>query len=344
MQLTAGTLAMINLEAQIEGLQRRVAAAGAGVADKTTLIELIALRGQVRSSIRDYEWAEAAAQELTQEAPTDAAALVARGRARGRFHRFPDALADFDAARHLGAERQAIDAERANVLQAVGRYDEAVAIYHELIEQRADFDSLGALATLHADRGEIAAAEELFEQSRARYRGVSPFAPALLDFQRGHMWMTHGDLQQAFKWFEAAADCLPAFAPALGHMAEIEAALGNANAALARLLPLATSCDDPAYAASLARILKRSGRQGESETFRREAAARYDELMSSHPEAFADHAAEFWLEEPSDRERARRFARKNLEVRHTARAQRLLARASLVVVDLTGSCASKGAR
>jgi hypothetical protein len=33
----------------------------------------------------------------------------------------------------------------------------------------------------------------------------------------------------------------------------------------------------------------------EAEHWRMSAAARYDELMLRHPEAFVDHAAEFWL-------------------------------------------------
>ena len=53
----------------------------------------------------------------------------------------------------------------------------------------------------------------------------------------------------------------------------------------------------------------------EAGKWRNKAAARYDELMALHPEAFADHAAEFWLEAGADPSRALRLARKNLEVR-----------------------------
>jgi hypothetical protein len=37
------------------------------------------------------------------------------------------------------------------------------------------------------------------------------------------------------------------------------------------------------------------GRLDESLHWRQLAATRYDELIETHPEAFADHAAEFWL-------------------------------------------------
>jgi hypothetical protein len=55
-------------------------------------------------------------------------------------------------------------------------------------------------------------------------------------------------------WFDAAVGLLPAYAPAEGHLGEVEAELGDADAAIARLLPLTTSSDDPDYAGALARI------------------------------------------------------------------------------------------
>ena len=70
-----------------------------------------------------------------------------------------------------------------------------------------------------------------------------------------------------------------------------------------------------------------TGRDGESRHWRRLAAERYDELIASHPEAFADHAAEFWLAAGADPDKALRLAKMNLEVRNTPRARRLLAQA-----------------
>lgn len=195
------------------------------------------------------------------------------------------------------------------------------------MKRRADFASLGALAPLHADRGEIAAAEQMFEESRHRYRGVSPFPLALLDFQRGHMWMTHGDIHRARAWFVEACRLLPCYAPANGHLAEVEAALGETDIAINRLRQLAEYSDDPDYAAALARILANVGRAQEAATCRTAAAARYEELVSTHCEAFADHAASFWLEAGGDPIQALSLAKSNLEVRRTARAIELHARA-----------------
>jgi tetratricopeptide (TPR) repeat protein len=187
------------------------------------------------------------------------------------------------------------------------------------------------LATLHAERGETAAAERFFDESRERYRGVSPFPLALLDFQCGLMWLARGDQDRALIWLGAAHRRLPAYAPAEGHLAEVEAALGENETALARLRALTISSDDPDYAASLARILIEIDQADEACEWCAKAEARYNELLARHPEAFADHAAEFWLEAGADPHRALRLARANLEVRQTPRAHELFSRAALAI-------------
>ena len=175
-------------------------------------------------------------------------------------------------------------------------------------ERRPDFATLGALAVLEAERGEVTEAERLFTEARRRYRGVSPFPVASLDFRRGLMWLGERDLPAARAWFDAAVGRVPAYAPALGHLAEVDAALGARDAAIDRLRPLAVSSDDPEYAATLAGVLSDAGHPQEAEHWRISAAARYDELVLRHPEAFVDHAADFWLTVGGDRPKGRQLA------------------------------------
>lgn len=227
LHLTDGALAMINLQAQIEGRERHAATGTASVSDRVELIELVALRGQILARISDCEWAEAMAKQLARDVPMDGESLVARARAHTRFHRFTDALADLDAALRLSTDRIVVEHERANVFLAVGRYEEAMAIYNDVAKRRRDFDIICALAVLHAELKQTDTAEQLFEESRERYRGVSPFPLAILDFQRGHMWMSVGDAPRARIWFESAIRLVPAYVPAHGHLAEVEAELAR---------------------------------------------------------------------------------------------------------------------
>ena len=271
------------------------------MAERARLVDLLILRGEVLGRIADYERAVELALVLVRDAPDDGAAWLARARTRATFHRFAEALADLDAAGRRGAGQAALDTERAAILQAVGCYAEARVLRRTAAERRPHFTTLGALAVLEAERGKVAHAEHLFTEARRRYRGVSPFPVASLDFRRGLMWLGQGDLPTARAWFDVAVQRVPAYAAALGHLAEVDAALGARDAAINRLRPLAASSDDPEYAASLANVLSDAGQPVEAEQWRMSAAARYDELVVRHTDAFVDHAAEFWLTVGGDR-------------------------------------------
>ena len=149
----------------------------------------------------------------------------------------------------------------------------------------------------------------------------------MLDFQLGVMWMHEGQLDRARDHLISARRYVPAYAPAQGHFAEVEAELCHFDLAIALLIPLATTSDDPDYAAQLARICAHAGYPDDARYWRERAAARYDELIAVHPEAFADHAAEFWLAAGGDPGKALTLARLNLEIRKTPRAYVLLSRA-----------------
>jgi tetratricopeptide (TPR) repeat protein len=330
---TSGGIAVANLQAQIDGLamsahRTRSGRAGPAAMEQALLVDLLLLRGRMLGRIADYARAAELAEALVRDAPDDGTAWLARARDRATFHRFPEALADLDAAGRRGADRAVVDAERAAILQAVGCYDDALVLRRTAAERRPDFTTLGALAVLQAERGAVTEAENLFTEARRRYRGVSPFPVAELDFRRGLMWLGERDLPAARAWFAAAVRRVPAHAPALGHLAEVHAALGAHDAAIDRLRPLAGSSDDPEYAATLAGVLSDAGQPLEAERWRVSAAARYDELVLRHPAAFADHAAEFWLTVGGDRPRGLRLIERHRADRRTARWHARLRRAT----------------
>jgi len=325
--VTDGTIALLNLRAQIDGLERDVRIGPASIESRVGLIDLITLHGLILGHIADYQRADEMAEQLVRDAATDGTAFVARARTRAVFHRFTDALDDIDRAESLGFDAESTNRDRAAIFQALGRYDEALGIRKEAADRRASFENVAALVGLYSEIGEIDAAQRLYAESFRRYRGVSPFPLALLDFQLGLMWMNKGRLDDARTSFDTARRRVPAYAPAQGHLAEVEAELGEIESAVARLYSLAISSDDPDYAAQLARILGDAGRAPESRRWSRLAAARYDELVASHPEAFADHAAEFWLAAGANPDKALQLARMNIEIRKTPRAYDLLARA-----------------
>ena len=322
---TAGVIAVANLEARIAGRVRTEGRLSVG--ERAELIDLVALQGHVLGRIADAERAAAMADELVGQLPNDSRSFAVRARTRGVFHEFAPALTDLHRAAALGGDRAELDAERAAIYQALGRYDEALAIRRPAVDSHADFGALAGLAGLHGERGEMDAAERWFTAATRCYRSTSPFPLAMLELQRGKLWIEHDDLRRARRWCDAAVRRLPAYVPAQGRLAELDEALGNTPVAIARLRPLALASDDPDYATQLARILGESGQAEEAQTWRDKAEARYDELLARHPDAFADHAAEFWLTIGGDRERALQLAQQNLALRQTARAHALVRRA-----------------
>jgi tetratricopeptide (TPR) repeat protein len=324
---TAGVIAVGNLQVRIDGYGPRATEGRLTVGARVELIEALALRGNVLGSIADSERATAMAGELVGLAPSDARSFLARARMRGVFHRFESALTDLDTAAALGGVRADIDLERAVIAQALGRSDEALAILRPRVDGQPDVRARAALAGVYGERGEMDEAERWFRATTRVSRGTSPFPIAMLEFQRGRLWMEHGDLHRARAWCEAAVRRLPAYVPAQGHLAELEAARGETAAAIARLRPLALASDDPDYATQLARILRTIGHAEEAQGWRDHAEARYDALVARHPDAFADHAAEFWLAIGGDPARALRLAQRNLSLRPTPRARALVRRA-----------------
>src|SRR6266850_7764002 len=110
--VTDGTIAVLNLRAQIDGLEPDVRRGHANIDSRLGLIELITLRGLILGHIADYQRAEEIAEQLVRDAPTDGNALVARARTRAVFHRFTDALADLDRAARFSIDGEITHRER----------------------------------------------------------------------------------------------------------------------------------------------------------------------------------------------------------------------------------------
>lgn len=326
---TAGALALSNLQGQIEGEEHLAIYRPLTVKQRAGIIDLVSMRGQFLGHLADYERAADLAAQLVDDDPMDGAAFVARAKTLATFHEFTAALRDLDHAAELGVAHAAEIRLRAAILQATGRYDDALVVRCREAEARPDITTIGAEASVYAERGDVDEAERLFSEAPRHYRDVSPFPVVWLYFQQGLMWMREGDLARAREFFAAAHERLPDYAAAQGHLAEVEAAIGNRDRAIALLRPLAKTADDPDYAAQLARILLDAGQVAEAGHWRAIAARRYDAVTARHPLAFADHAAEFWLAAGADPEKALVFALRNRDNRPTARAYELVLQAAL---------------
>jgi tetratricopeptide (TPR) repeat protein len=322
---TSGRIAVVNLSASIDSLElRRVA--GATFEDLVALSKLLFLRGDLLGRIADHDRGELVANEAVALSPTTASALYIRARLASRFHRFEEANALLDEVIAAGHTRQEIDTEQAALLQATGQYRGALVLRERLAKDDPGIHSIGALATLLAEMDDWGAAEARYAAALDADEGISPIPCTQLLFEWGVNAMRRGDLDRAEASFAQLDAILPAHVPGRGHRAEVALARGQLDVAAALVTPLLETSDDPEYRATYAEILAARG-DDEAATEAERAAAEYELLLVQRPEAYADHAAAFFMGVGNWPQRAVELASVNWKLRDTPRSRSLLDKA-----------------
>ena len=246
-----------------------------------------------------------------------------RARARSAAHRFADALDDLAAAEAAGAPAADLVVARAAIFVATGRAGEVIPALEAAVARRPDLASQSALATARAAIGQFADADRLYAAALDTLDTTSPFPFAWTEFARGVMWAEQaGDAARGDAQYRRALAYLPEFVAASIHLAELEAARGDATGAAARLTAVATA-GEPEALALLGALHVQSGETARGRDEIARAAARFESLLAKQPLAFADHAAEFYLGPGADPEHARTLAYANLAARPTERAYAL---------------------
>ena len=324
-RFTSGRIAVANLSTLIESLElRRVE--HATFENLVALSKLLFLRGDLLGRIVDHDRAELTAMEALALSPDTASTFYIRTRLAERFHRFEEANALVDQAFAAGYPTQDIDIEKAALLQATGKFSEALVLRERLANDDPGIHTLGALASLMAEMDRWVAAESCYAAALDADNGVSPFPCGQLLFEWAVNAMRHGDLERAEAIFVQLDAILPAHVPGRGHRAEIALARGQLEVAAKLIAPLLETSDDPEYRAIYAEILAACG-DGEVANEAERAAAGYEQLLARRPEAYADHAAAFFMGVGNRPQLAVDLASANWRLRDTPRSRRLLAKA-----------------
>jgi hypothetical protein len=333
---TNAKIALDNFDAQLRGVEAAVARSPADAPTSRRLVDLLLTRGQFCGTIADYERAASIADALVTSQPNSPDAHLAHASTLGTFHLFEAALREAQAAADAQAPPGAVTHVRATALLAEGRFDEveALGLWHD--PSGLDTTELAGAAILAGERGKMAESEALFEKARAAFRDVTPFPVAWIAFQHGWLLERKGDRVGAKAYFVQAHETLPPFAHAAVHLAALE----TPDEARVLLEPLLGQSDDPEVEAAYGDALRRLGRGEEAKPFIARARARYDELLAKHPEAFADHAAVFFLGLGQDPARALAYATLNANNRQTEAALDLLLLAALAAGKQAEACAA----
>ena len=323
---TSGRIAVANLSASIDSLElRRVE--HATFEDLVALSKFLFLRGDLLGRTVDHDRAELMAKKSIAFSPNYANTLYIRAQLSERFHRFAEANALLDQALAAGHQSHEIDIEKAALRQATGHYEEALVLRERLAKDDPGIHTLGALATLLAEMDQWPAAEVSYQAALDADEGTSPIPCGQLLFEWGVSAMRHGDLDRAEEIFVELDAILPQHVPGRGHRAEVALARGQLDLAAALTTPLLAIADDPEYRATYAEILAARGDNKAATTVAQHAAAAYERLLARRPEAYADHAAAFFMSVGNRPQLAVDLALANFKLRDTPRSRNLLAKA-----------------
>ncbi len=342
-RFTPGALALANLDALIEGqreaLERRPALGGVRASLVAGLLQRASFSGRV--SDLDEAWALANAPFVPTEAgvapapgPAD---LLLRAKVLGALHRFEEALDALEQAEEMGADAEAVHADRDIVLVALGRELPAIAARRARARLRyPSRETYVAQAAVLAALGRMREADDALERALHTSADVSPLPAAMILFQRGVLAAEHrGDAQSAEQHYRDALELLPTFVRAHVHLAELEAARGDRAAAETRLEGV-LDAEDPEPLSRLAGMVSDPRRAA---TLRSRAEERYAALLRSHRAAFLDHALEFHIEHGSnDSEQAQRLAAELVAARPVPRSFQLALRVASSRGDRALAC------
>jgi tetratricopeptide (TPR) repeat protein len=316
--------------------ERALARDPAWAASRAALVTLLTTRAATYGRIEDYDRAVSVAEEGVRQSPGSSEVWLARASARAALHRFGPALEDLDHALRLGADADAANALRASVALARGDAATARVIARQRAERQPDLGTLSALGVVLAETGDAAGASTAFQRALDGYQDTSALAVAFVEFRQGLLAETTGELARAEERYRAVLHRLPGHAQAALHLASMELALGTVAGARSALETLVPEASDPEIASVRAEVARREGNDAESSRYLGEARAGYRAALALHPEAFADHAARFFLDhEPAQ---ALRWARLNLDNRATPAAYDLALTAALRSDDGRARC------
>ena len=325
---TSEPIARANLDAAIT----RARTSGQGA----TEVALRLRRARFFGTVSDFDAVVAIAEAPFEGSPT-AADFALRATARAALHRFDDALRDLEEAQRRSDPRDDLQAElqdqRLTIWQAQGKSAKVYAARKRAADEAPTYRSLTMLAGVEADLGRWEVADALYVAAQERYRGVSPFMVAWVDFTRGVMWAERaGDDTRGEQMYRAALARLPSYLVANVHLAEMDVAAQREAEALRRLTELVGPDVDPELIGTIAGL-----QRGADATKSRALATQiYDRLLATHRAAFLDHGSEFFADD--DPRRALALALENLEVRKTERAHQLVLDLALAVDDVNLAC------
>ncbi|MEO6065462.1 MAG: tetratricopeptide repeat protein [Lysobacterales bacterium] len=326
---------LANLDSRISEYQR-VSLEHPSASLETGLASALYHRFKIIGKIDDAERAMDLVDAAVREEPDEASHRLLRATVYSAFHRFVEAEADLVLAAKSSDLPEIRQAQR-EIDLALGRYDRLAAEFDPLAAPTDEFSELVHRADLALMQGDLASANVLFRTAQIQYRDVNPVPLAWLHVQRGIGSLRYGDRASALRFFAAAHERMPHYYLATEHLAEVLTALRRFNEARPLYQSVIAQTGNPEFIAALAALEQAAGNTQAAATRNIEAKSAYAALYARHPDAYAQHYAEFLLAaaEPAQ---ALVLAERNVRLRQDVGSWILLARAAEANQDRGLAC------
>lgn len=220
------------LDTQIIGLQARSAERPN---DAGTLTELGFAYLQKSRETGDptlYSKADRAFQQALEIIPNDPGVITGIAAVALARHDFDGALALAQKAISVDAADADPHAVAGDALTELGRYDEAVAEFQQVVDIRPDLSAFVRVAYAREFHGDIEGAREALGDA-VEAGGLRGENAAYARLQLGHLLFNSGDLSGAAAQYEGSLDAFPGYVHALAGVARVHAAHGEYGEAIA---------------------------------------------------------------------------------------------------------------
>lgn len=329
---TSASIYLGNLDARIAQLQRGEHDPAVAQALASSLLHRYRITGQ----LTDAERAGALLQAQMQAGPVTPGLRAAYAQWLVLFHRFAEAQAQLQ---QLGSSQDAtVAALREEINLALGHY----AALGPAFAQPADNappDPYALASRAHAAllHGDLDLASRLYFEAQSNYHDVGPYPLAWLHVQQGIALLRHGHCEAAEAFFRAARERLPPYYLATEHLAECLVQLRRIEEARNLYEEVIAQTNNPEFIAALADLEDLDGRPERAALLRLQGDQTWTELLQRHPDAYAQHAAEYYLA-TGRHEQAALWAGRNLAMRQDIGSRLLMVELALARQDRGNAC------
>lgn len=282
----------------------------------------------------NYQWlrraGEAARRSLASvPAGQNATGLFMRARVEYDSHHFA-------AARDLASALTKIEPNMSrgfallgDALLEFGDINQAAAAYDEMQKRKGDpVETETRLARIDLARGGYDLARMHFEKALAAAHDLSPGSPEIIAWclvQSGQLAFNTGQWDAAEKNYQAAMAERPDDASALEHLGELRAAQEKYGEAFALYEKAIARTPRPEFWQALGDIRAEMGKLAEAATWHSQARDAYLKDAAEGNAHYFHHLAGFFSDTEQNPVEALKWARRDLELRHTAATEDALA-------------------